>query len=328
MKRTFTDVQIAIINELMKKAAIDPAALLFHYSAGNSKLPFFNFGMPAVITCAGACKVNADCTKFCYALQSEKQYKDTFRNNYENMLLFLYAPETFKARLIAALKEYEKKCKKAGKACIVRLFESGDILNVKYGKMLIDVVKMFPNIRFYGYTKQYILKNFDFISELNFHVLPNCNLMLSAVDGVGIPVELRKLYNVAHTSKLDGAEKLQRAGVIHCGGDCSTCHACINKGHNVFFVIHGSGNYDYIPEKMRDDSGRDGLIIPALRKYEDISNPAFIKTTATTFQGITRLYCKHKGINTYSGRVTALLEVYNLYKAGRLVIYKNGVFLK
>lgn len=325
MKRTFTENQLTTIKELLEKARRNPESLLFHYSAGNSKLPFFNFGMPAVITCAGACHVGADCTKFCYALQSEKQYTDTFRANYENMLLFKYAPETFKSRLIKALTDYEKKCKRAGKKCIVRLFESGDILNIKYGKMIIDIIKMFPGIQFYGYTKQYTLPHFDFINELNFHSLTNCNLMLSAIDGVKIPETLTALYNVAYTSKLDGAEKLMHAGVKHCPGDCSKCHMCINRGHNVFFIIHGSGNYDYIPEKVAAPEKRGGLIIPVLSKYENTSAPEFHKTSAATFQGINRIYCKMHNIDTYGGRVESLLYVYELYRAGKIIIYKNGI---
>lgn len=323
MKRTFTENQLAIIKELKEKAAFDVLQLVFHYSRGNTKLKFFNFGMPAVITCPDACKCNADCTHFCYGLNAENRYSNVFRANYENMLLFNADPALFEKRLRAALDAYIEYCKKAGRDPVARLCESGDIFNKEYALMLFRVAADYAGVKFYGYTKNYF--TLDFVNDIPFYSLSNCNIMLSKIDGVKIPEKYDGLYNIAYTTKLNGAPALLNNGVKHCIGDCNKCGLCINKGNDVFFVIHGSGNFDYIPEKIATPEKRAGLVIPVLSKYENTENTNFYKTSSKTFQGIRNIYCKKIiNDNSYESRTRALLTVYNLYRAGKIEIYKNG----
>lgn len=315
-KHEFTNDQRNIIKVLLD---MNTDALKLHTSKGNTKLNFFNFGLPAVLTCGDACKHNAACTGFCYALNSENRYSNVFKANYENLILFNKAADRFKALLVAALDKYYDSCVNAGKPAIVRLNESGDFINAAYARMIYNIACDMPYIKFYGYTKQYF--SLDLVNDIPFYALDNVNLMLSKIENVDIPAKYNGLYNVAYTEKLTpDIVKLQNNGVIHCNGNCSKCHACIDKGHNVFFVIHGSGNYDYIPVDRS-----------TLDKY-DVKNPAadvtFYKTSSKTFQGIRNIYCKKViGNNDYESRTINLLTVYKLFLSGKIRIYKNGFTL-
>lgn len=322
-KRTFTDEQINIMNYIN---SLSKEELKIHFSKGNTKLPFFNFGMPAVFCCPDACKHNADCTEFCYALQSENQYPDTFKANYENYIFFKKYPDLFEKQLVNAIIEYAKTCKKKGIQPIVRLCESGDIFNAKYCDMLLTIIATMQNVYFYGYTKNYF--SLDLVNKFPFHKMNNCNLMLSKIEGIEIPKKYNGLYKIAYTTKLAGCPELIKNKVVHCIGNCEKCHACIYGSNNVFFVIHGSGNYDFIPEKIATPEQRNGLTIPVLEKYVNTNNPNFYKTSAKTFQGIRNIYCKKIiNKNTYEDRTINLLTVYQLYRSGKIEIYKNGFLL-
>ncbi len=317
-KHNFTDNQKNIVKELLSKNANE---LKIHISRGNTKLHFFNFGLPAVFTCGDACKHNAACTNFCYALNAENRYINVFRANYENLILFNKDPERFKELLVRAIELYVRYCEKNNINLVIRLNESGDFVNNNYAKMIFDVVTMFPAVSFYGYTKNYF--SIDFVNDIPFHKLANCNLLLSKIENVDIPKKYAGLYNIAYTSKLNnGLLNLLNIGVKHCTGNCNACRACLNRGNDVVFVIHGSGNYDYIPEKENNS---------VLEKFnaENMPGYTFFKTTGKTFQNIRNIYCKKIiNNNTYEARTVNLLTVYKLYKSGKIKIFKNGIAIK
>ena len=322
MKRQFTEKQV----EIMKSVLItNTADLNFHYSKGNTKLPFMNFGTTSVITCPAACKANCDCINYCYAENIENSREYVFRNNYENLVLFMRDPEKFEKQFDIAVKVYELDCKLNNKPCIVRLNESGDFFNIDYTKMIIRVIRNNPGVFFYGYTKQWYFESFDFITDLPFHAINNANIMFSAINGVDFPVKY-SMYKKTYALHLKDAYTLieNNENIIHCPGNCANCDACVYGRVNVCFVIHGSKGIDKIPEKTYYPYVNNGIKYE-LAKYVNVNNPCFYKSTATTFQGLRDIYCKKVlGVNDYETRTRALYEVYKLYCRGAIEVYKNG----
>lgn len=322
MKRQFTEKQVEIMKEVISKNTAD---LNFHYSKGNAKLPFMNFGTTSVISCPAACKSNCNCVDYCYAKETENTREKVFKNNYENLILFIRDPQKFETELEIAIKLYTLECKLYKKPCIVRLNESGDFFNIDYAKMIIRVIRNNPSAFFYGYTKQWCDDNFDFITDLPFYAIENANIMFSAIDGVDFP-DKYYMYKKTYALSLKDAYTLieNNDNIIHCPGNCATCDACIYGRVNVCFVIHGSKAIYKIPEKTIYPYTNNGIKYE-LAKYVNVKNPCFYRSSATTFQGLRDIYCKKiLGINDYETRTRALYEVYKLYCRGAIEVYKNG----
>lgn len=327
--RVFTEKQKEAVKEILRKNTAD---LHFHYSIGNKKLPYFNFGFPAMITCKAACKHDCKCTEFCYAYNAEKQYNGTFKAYYENMVLWKRDPEKFELELFMSLTVYVSKCKKSGVKPCCRLNESGDFIDLEFCQMLMRTFKAFPEVQFYGYTKQYIGNYIDMMIDFPCWSFNNVNIMLSADPGYTITESLKTLYKVAYSVDLQtGYNMYVNKKAVHCIGDCSKCKACIYGTDNVFFLIHGCRHHDYIPEKVQSKKrlATDPAIVYYLPKYHRKDNKRFIPSKTNTFQGIRDLYCKHilKDMD-YETKTKALLEVYAKYRSGEIVIFSNGILFK
>lgn len=322
MKRAFNEKQIGIMKSILKKNA---SALTFHYSKGNVKIPFMNFGTTSVLTCPAACKAGCKCTEYCYAENIENNRDNVFKGNYENMILFLKNPEKFELEFDIAVKCYELECKLKNKPAIVRLNESGDFFSLDYVKMIIRVIRNNPSVFFYGYTKQWYDDKFDFIEDLPFHSIKNVNIMFSAIENIDFPAKY-SMYRKTYALHLKEAYSLieNNDNIIHCSGNCATCDACIYGKTNVCFVIHGPKGVDKIPDYEYYPHEHKGIVY-YMAKYNNVKNPMFFKSTAKTFQGLRDIYCKKfLGINDYETRTRALYTVYKLYCRGAIEVYKNG----
>lgn len=322
-KRILNEKQIAIINELKNKPVNE---LLFHFSLGNTKLPFMNYGTPAVMTCPAAACNNCSCCDFCYEVGIEDARTTVFKNNYENILLWIKDPARFEQLFDNALKLYALECKLTGRPAIMRLNESGDFFSISYTKMIIRRITENTDIFFYGYTKQWIDKRFDFISDLQFHALNNCNIMFSAVDNIQVPEKYKKYYKIAYTGNLEKSYEIIETGrAIHCCGNCEKCNICVYGSGNVCFVIHGKKGIDKIPEKVNFPYVNAAGLKCELPRYVNKNNTHFYKSSATTFQGVRDIICKKiLNKNDYETRTTMLYETYKLYRAGKIEVYKNG----
>ena len=322
MKRTFNENQLSIMKAIQ---GISHDQLTFHYSKGNTKLPFMNFGTTSVLTCPAACSANCDCLVYCYAENIENTRDHVFRNNYENLVLFNKNPGKFEKDFDIAVKLYALECTLENKPCIVRLNESGDFFSIEYAKMIIRVIRNNPTVFFYGYTKQWYFDSFDFITDLPFHAIKNCNIMFSAINGIAFP-DKYSMYRKTYALHLKEAYSLieNNKNVVHCCGNCEKCDACIYGKTDVCFIIHGSKGIDKIPEKELYPYMHKGVTIN-LPKYHNIHNPGFFKSTAKTFQGLRDIYCKKiLGVNDYETRTRALYDVYKLYCRGAIEVYSNG----
>lgn len=185
---------------------------------GNSKLHnILIFDMPAVKTCLNC----NDCKNRCYALKAEKQYTNTKIFRETNFFMYSNSPELLKNLITEQLKM-------AKNINTVRLHSSGDFFSQSYINFWDDIIKMFPNINFYTYTKvEKILdfsnieknKNFNLISsfihgKLNFGSLEYCK-------------ELKQKFNTF----ICPATQIEN---IKCNKDCKYCI----KNKNVCFVEH------------------------------------------------------------------------------------------
>jgi len=187
---------------------------------GNNKLSknMFIFDLPAVKSCLNS----KDCASSCYALKAEKQYKYSALFRATNFDMVKNNIELLRSLLIDQLKKSNKK--------IVRIHSSGDFYNQEYIDMWHDVISMFPNIKFYTYTKVENILNFSEILENS-----NFNLINSLIDGklnygsLDYCNSMVKKYN----SFICPATIKSNKKVI-CGENCNYCVS--NK--NVVFVQH------------------------------------------------------------------------------------------
>ena len=190
---------------------------------GNSKLDssIFIFDVTAGKTCGKTCFK-------CYAIQSQKQYHQT---------------ELFRAINTDIAKNSDllyhlitKQLANARKVKTVRIHSSGDFFNQDYINTWDSIIKQFPDINFYAYTKQNHDHDFNQI-EKN----PNFNLINSMVT-------LKSGEQVFNYGDLNHIKNLSNEGYFvcpattkdwtgKCGKDCNYC--ITNK--KVCFHIHYPG---------------------------------------------------------------------------------------
>lgn len=183
---------------------------------GNSKLhkSCAIFDLPTSV-CTHSCPG-------CYAKKAERIYPNV-RAFREKNLAATCRPLEFAAAMIEEIAKNEKKIKS------FRIHSSGDFYNRDYILAWSAIIRRFPGIRFYAYTKA---THLDF-SPLR--KLPNFNLISSiAADGG---------YNYGNQDRID---HLQSQGYFLCPdtvqdngkGFCmSGCTACLTKT-KVCFKIH------------------------------------------------------------------------------------------
>jgi len=162
----------------------------------------------------------------CYAetgMYTCPSVKDSLNRNYDYSLNYL----DFVDRAIRAQLETFKPGKE------VRIHAAGDFFNDAYAAMWKNIVRDYPHIIFWTYTKA--IKY-----ESMFDEFQNGNIVRSIIPGVGI--------NFGHCGYIaDAYEKLTSAGVdVHiceCGINpdhhCAGCHACSEHKY-VLFVEHST----------------------------------------------------------------------------------------
>ena len=184
---------------------------------GNSKLVnILIFDLPAVKTCLNC----GDCASTCYARKAQYQYTDTRVFRETNLELFNNHRVWLKDNLIKTLSKT--------KMSTVRLHSSGDFFSQEYIDFWSDIVKQFPKIKFYAYTKVEKILDFSKLESLS-----NFNLILSFINGKlnygshEYCYELQKKYDTFICPAMANSDVL-------CGRECTYC--VTNK--NVCFPIH------------------------------------------------------------------------------------------
>lgn len=138
-------------------------SLSVKYSKGNSKMGkiiSFNLtagGSPYIRSdglelsdfngsCDGCCD---GCSQGCYARNSEMRFKTVQFNNACNFVLAKENMNEFKRQVIEILSSIKND------SIPVRIHECGEFFSLEYMAMWLDIIEMFPNKRFYTYTKRY-----------------------------------------------------------------------------------------------------------------------------------------------------------------------------
>lgn len=159
--------------------------------------------------------------KGCYALKSQRQYKNAYAyrmRNYEASKL-----DTFVSDIDL------KKCS------IIRVHESGEFYSQEYIDKWVEIAKNYPTTIFYAYTKR--LNDFDF---LKLEALPNFVLHNSLYGGVinygkDISTQAEKFggFVCPLTQKHNGKDWHGK-----CGDECTWCMEKCNQGTPIFFEQH------------------------------------------------------------------------------------------
>jgi hypothetical protein len=121
----------------------------------NGKTPLIanTFGLPSgkAFSCPGATSV---CEKICYAGKLEKVYKgvrDVLVDNW-NQLKDASQPQ-MEALIYQMIDEFNKDCDKRNAQKLFRIHWDGDFFNVAYTMAWKNVIKSWPSIQFWVYTR-------------------------------------------------------------------------------------------------------------------------------------------------------------------------------
>jgi hypothetical protein len=146
---------------------------------GNTKLgtTIHSFSLPALDTCPGK---SAICVLLCYALR--RRYKSGVVRAAHSRNLDEAHEASFAEKMIEEIRSKNPK--------VVRIHAAGDFFNVRYIKAWIKIIKAFPNIVFYAYTRSWILP------ALLIHLkvmadLPNLDMWFSCDRAMGCPPRIK-----------------------------------------------------------------------------------------------------------------------------------------
>jgi len=157
------------VDTLKKLITTRPAELISQNKkmtkSGDGKTVFFNFGIPAmtglvvnektnqfvvVTTCPGA----GTCIKYCYAMKGGYvQFIDTSMRHTRILNWLVNDPVGFFKQIRTELKRMSDAAKKKDLDLVIRWHDSGDFFSPTYLRQFYSVVKSFPDVQFYAYTK-------------------------------------------------------------------------------------------------------------------------------------------------------------------------------
>ena len=201
------------------------------FKVGNKKLPFLTFSTLPVVNCPGA----LDCLVYCYSLKGWR-YPATFFGQLQNTLL-MNDFKTIETELNKVLKRSEFRNKSK---IDFRLYVDGDFKNIDDLKNWMNLLKKYPVLNSYGYSKS--LQLFTSLNDTGFSFPKNYILNLSNGGRFDMlkPI-LQKLDFVrgnftAIKGKVSEIRKQFNKKIFICPGECGSCtsigHAC---GNNTIF---------------------------------------------------------------------------------------------
>lgn len=189
----------------------------------NNKIGIFD--LPAIVTCKYACKS-------CYALKSERIYKNTRLMRIRHLLHVLYAIYNpcykwlFINNFINNCKQYK----------IIRLHGSGDFFNEKYLQIILQIINQTPQINYYTYSKILSNHRIDFINNS----YNNFNIIKSMIE-----LDNKIFINYGEHDYINNLQDLLKSQNKPCyicnyqnmeHGQCmQTCKACLYCSHVLFY---------------------------------------------------------------------------------------------
>lgn len=222
------------------------------FSRKNSKLSFVNFSTLPLITCPGA----GACVSFCYSLKAWR-YPAAFFRQIMNTLLIRFDMARIAVEF-AKLKRVDT----------VRLYVDGDFDSQRTVAFWFDLMKLYPAVQFYGYSKSWDLIR-DYAGEYPANYTLNLSsggkqqtasiddmLALPITRGryVAVPVD-EKLIVPERYSSPEYHDAVRESGaangygrVFSCPGECGSCvklpngknaHACGDKRFSLVVIANG-----------------------------------------------------------------------------------------
>ncbi len=228
----------------------DPRFSIFALG-GNSKLPFVSFSTLPGVTCPGA----GECIDFCYSYRAWR-YPAAFARMVQNAYLMRFAP----AQIAIA---FANIAVKRPQGFDFRLYVDGDFSSGADVAFWMELLKLTPNARAYGYSKSFAaLLGYSIGGiwpsnyQLNISSGHNASFaMLQAVKtlpivrGEFIAVSIGRKVKSSDHGKRETNEAIRKAmgdtKIFPCPGACGSCtgkgHACglpAMKGRVIAIAMH------------------------------------------------------------------------------------------
>lgn len=217
--------------------------LPFHiFKVGNKKLPFLTFSTLPVVNCPGA----FECLSYCYSLKGWR-YPAVFFGQLQNTLLMDKRFDVIHRELQRVLNT--SKFKNTNRVDF-RLYVDGDFKTVQDIQNWMNLLKQFPKVKGYGYSKS--LNLFKTLKDFGYEFPKNYVLNLSNGGKFDMlkPI-LQKLDFVrgnftAVKGKVSEIRKKFKKKIFICPGECGSCtsigHACgeneVFKNMEIVIPIH------------------------------------------------------------------------------------------
>lgn len=217
----------------------------------NGKTPTIanTFGLPSgkAYSCPGATSV---CEKICYAGKLEKIYKgvkDVLLNNWE--LLRNADQLEMEALLYQMIDEFDKDCVKRNAEKLFRIHWDGDFFNETYTHAWKNVIKAFPQIQFWVYTRSDfavpILSDVDNLSlyfstdDDNWQLaseLKKTNGVKLAYLANNFAMGKERMLKISVKSAIPCPENAKKLPLISDKGSaCVTCGQCVFARNDILF---------------------------------------------------------------------------------------------
>jgi hypothetical protein len=217
----------------------------------NGKTPTIanTFGLPSgkAYSCPGATSV---CEKICYAGKLEKVYKGV-----KNVLLTNWEQlkdanqQQMEALLYQMIDEFDKECDKKNAQKLFRIHWDGDFFNSVYTMAWKNVIKAFPSIQFWVYTRSDfavpILSNVDNLSlyfstdDDNWQLaseLKRDNGVKLAYLANNFALGKERMLSITVKSAIPCPENAKKLPLISDKGSaCVTCGQCVFARNDILF---------------------------------------------------------------------------------------------
>lgn len=217
----------------------------------NGKSPTIanTFGLPSgkAFSCPGATSV---CEKVCYAGKLEKVYKgvkDVLLNNWD--LLRNADQLEMEALLYQMIDEFDKDCNKRNAEKLFRIHWDGDFFNETYTHAWKNVIKAWPSIQFWVYTRSDfaipILTDVDNLSlyfstdDDNWQLaseLKKTNGVKLAYLANNFAMGKERMLSITPKSAIPCPENAKKLPLISDKGSaCVTCGQCVFARNDILF---------------------------------------------------------------------------------------------
>lgn len=184
-------------------------------STGNTKIGrVLNVSLMPVMTC-GNCE---HCMGYCYDVKACVRYPDTVIDARMRNTVLLQRDRNLYFQYII------DKCARRRKNLFFRWHVAGDIVDIDYLDRMVAIARMFPNFRFWTYTKMYSLVN-EYVrthgDNRQTAIPSNLSIMFSEWSGTEMP----NPYNFPTFACRLKAEADKVMTGYHCTGNCDVCKA-------------------------------------------------------------------------------------------------------